>query len=256
MATNEIVHLEFGVDEYSSISNTTTSLYSLNTWTDSCTASKWNKYNIWMEEDTCGSTIATSYNYVDWHKWTTATSTNKMLKTWVRCHVSNGYLITTQDLDLKTPQEKLREVMQARHAPMILTSRKSLIEPEDVREIRARETLRRILGDQKFQRFLKDGFISVHAKSGKVYQIFPAHNFTKVYFQGKQVESLCVVLKGNFPPTDSLIMRYLIILNDEERFRGYAKKHSFTEKRAKELITDERTLTEIFKEMKSIKKVA
>tara|TARA_Y100000034_G_C6761153_1_gene339025 strand:- start:415 stop:753 length:339 start_codon:yes stop_codon:yes gene_type:complete len=78
---------------------------------------------------------------------------------------------------------------------------------------------------QKFRAFLKNGFISVRAKSGKVYQIFPGHDITCVFEQGKMIERLCVVLKGNFPPTDQLIVRYLILLNDEEKFRSIAVKN-------------------------------
>jgi hypothetical protein len=104
----------------------------------------------------------------------------------------------------------------------------------DVRETRARETLLRVLGEDKFKRFLKHGFVSVRAKSGLVYQIFPGHGITNVYEDGEKVERLCVVLRGNFPPTDSLIMRYLLILNDERDFRSHAIKHTVYKKRPEE----------------------
>jgi len=149
------------------------------------------------------------------------------------------------------PKERLRDIIQSRQAPVILTSRKPILTPKDVREIRARETLCRVLGEDKFQKFLKDGFVSVRAKSGMVYQIFPGNDITNVYKDGDHVERLCVVLKGQFPPTDSLIMRYLIILNDENRFRGYAIKHQIIMKKPK-IAADGRSLTEIFKELKNV----
>lgn len=154
-------------------------------------------------------------------------------------------------LPLPKPGERLRKIIQDRQAPMVFVSRKPVLMPQDEREIRARETLFRVIGADKFQKFLKDGFVSVRAKSGLVYQIFPGHGVTAVYRDGDQIERLCVVLKGEFPPTDSLIMRYLIILNDEAKFRSYAIKHQIIVKKP-QIIADERSLTEIFKELKKV----
>ena len=170
--------------------------------------------------------------------------------TWADCEYHPVKYPTPKIL---TPKERLKELLQTRHAPVILGTRKPLVVPTDIREIRARETLRRVIGDDKFQKFLKDGFITVRAKSGLSYQIFPAHGITAVYRDGVQVERLCVVLIGGFPPTDSLIMRYLIILNDENRFRGYAIKHQVFTKTPKVVISDERSLNEIFNEFKGRK---
>jgi hypothetical protein len=152
----------------------------------------------------------------------------------------------------KPISHRLREIIQSRQGPMLIARNKPMPIPMDVREMRARETLHRVLGDEKFRRFLRTGFVSVRAKSGLVYQIFPGHGVTQVYRDGEKVERLCVVLRGDFPPTDSLIMRYLLILNDENKFRGYAIKHSITKPEAP-LIVDERSLVEIFKEMKDAK---
>lgn len=166
-----------------------------------------------------------------------------------KCHVWYEY-----NAPVVKPQDRLREIIQSRHAPLIVASRKPLATPGDIREVRARETLCRLLGEDKFQRFIKDGFVSVRAKSGLIYQIFPGHGITNVYQNGDHIERLCVVLKGDFPPTDSLIMRYLIILNDENRFRGYAIKHQVIQKRSQAIVDDTRSLNEIFKELKEKRK--
>jgi|SRR5262252_243051 len=151
----------------------------------------------------------------------------------------------------KTPEERLKEILQARQAPAIIGSRKSIQVTADERERRARDTLRRVLGESKFRTFIKQGFVSVKAKSGKVYQIFPGNGITCVYDQGQMVERLCVVLTGNFPPTDSLIMRYILILNNEEMFRSKAVKHGvgqYTNDAVQAV--DDRPLPEIFAELK------
>lgn len=151
-------------------------------------------------------------------------------------------------------QRRFREIIEGRCAPNIIIRnndrRKPLPMPADIREQRARETLRRVIGEQKFRNFVRTGFVSVRAKSGLVYQIFPGHGITCVFDQGQLVDRLCVVLQGNFPPTDSLIMRYLMILNNEQQFRSYAIKHT---PRAEVLTigeADMRPLAEIFKELK------
>ncbi len=126
------------------------------------------------------------------------------------------------------PADRLRQMIRDRMGPSIHRGRKrtSLSIAMDVREERARQTLRRIIGEQAYRKFFRDGFITVVPKSGLTYRIFPGHGITEVYDRGIMVDRLCVVLQGNFPPTDSLLMRYLLILNDEGEFSKYAVKHS------------------------------
>jgi hypothetical protein len=115
--------------------------------------------------------------------------------------------------------------------------------------MRARETLRRVIGEDKFRDFVRKGSISVRAKSGFVYQIFPSHALTNVYNQGKLIDKLCVVLSGGFPPTDSLIVRYLMIINNEEEFRSKAIRHAVSPIAARVNKT-QRSLVEEFRSLK------
>jgi hypothetical protein len=154
-------------------------------------------------------------------------------------------------IKLATPAERLKETLRMRVAPRIYTHAKPLGFTKDLREIRARETLHRVLGEEKYKAFLRKGFISVMAKSGLVYQIFPGYDFTKVYDRGVMIDRYCVVLQGNFPPTDSLIMRYLMVLNNEQQFKSFAVKHGVGYHPAEiEIAQDNRSLLEIFKEYK------
>lgn len=153
---------------------------------------------------------------------------------------------------VKTPQERLREIIQSRQSPLIVRARKVIGPTEDVRETRARETLRRVLGEDGFRAFVRNGFISVRARSGLRYQIFPGHGITNVYQDGEQVERLCVVLRGDFPPTDSIIMRYLLILNDEQDFRKHAVSHQVFPKNMVRATVEAapKSLPELFRGMK------
>jgi hypothetical protein len=237
-----------------------------------CNSAATNAVEAWVEIDDYGDecyhcsngTTATTMKYYTWPRTGTSTAISaKNYNYYVRfrkrtqmwCEAGNWFIGTNKYKYVAPPKPKpgdrLREIIQARHAPMVLVSRKPILTPQDEREIRARETLFRVIGADKFQKFLKDGFVSVRAKSGLVYQIFPGHGVTAVYRDGEQIERLCVVLKGDFPPTDSLIMRYLIILNDEARFRSYAIKHQVIVKKP-QIVADERSLTEIFRELKKV----
>ncbi len=164
---------------------------------DSCGTStlNWN-YNIELTTGTATATVS-SINYHD--NW-------KIYKPTLKEHIS--------------------KIIKSRCSPLVITKRKSMNFSNDIREQRARETLKRIIGPQKFIGFIKHGFISAKGKSGLVYQIFPGSGITHVFEKGTLIERLCVVLKGNFPPTDSLIMRFLLILNNEQQFRSLSIKHS------------------------------
>lgn len=174
----------------------------------------------WRLFDYNGTSTSNSVNFkeyvVDVSKSLWCSDNYECDNTWV----FSGNLTLT-----KSPQERLREMIQSRQAPAIHCSRKALNPVASIEEMRARDMLRRVIGHDKFRDFMRNGFLSVMAKSGKVYQIFPGQDFTNVFLNGEKIEKLCVVLRGKFPPTDSLIMRYLLILNDEQDFRSYAIQH-------------------------------
>ena len=155
-----------------------------------------------------------------------------------------------------TPEERIREIIASRQAPRVFVRgdyRKALPHTNDIRELRARETLHRVIGDEKYQRLIRDGFVSVRGKDGLFYQIFPGHGITCVFNNGQMVERLCVVLQGNFPPTDSIIMRYLMLLNNPVQFRSFAIKHSVIQRQRPALVMpDGKSLPEIYAELKKI----
>ncbi len=123
---------------------------------------------------------------------------------------------------LLSPRDRLREILRSRHAPAIVLRGEPIKLPADHREQRARETLRMMLGEEKYRRFLTRGFVAIRAKSGLIYRLFPGYRQVEVYKLGALIEKLCIVLRGDFPPTDWLIMRYLLVLNDETDFRRRA----------------------------------
>lgn len=80
-----------------------------------------------------------------------------------------------------------------------------------------------MVGPRAFRSYLKNGFLSYRADSGRVYQIFPGHASVKVWHMGSHIESLCVIFQDRgLPPTDCVIMRLLMLEHDEEGFRKMA----------------------------------
>jgi hypothetical protein len=149
------------------------------------------------------------------------------------------------------PSERMRQIIQSRRAPAIIGTRKPLSLTAQERELRARETLRRIVGDMKYRKFLAQGFVTIRAPSGLVYQIFPGHQQTVVWNRGQPVERLCVVMVGDFPPTDSLVARYLMILSSEDQFRKLANVFKTYPSSLQHKQVDMRSLVDIFKELKA-----
>jgi len=204
------------------------------------------------------ATTTATTPYIDmWKSDATSTATTYTLNDWVK---DVGYYRwdkgeaewISKPVD---PMQRMREIIRSRQAPTILVARHGAGNPNDDREFRARETLRRMIGDGAFLRFLRKGFVSVRAKSGRVYQIFPGHKSTVCWENGKPIKSMCVILQGGFAPTDELIMRYILITTDEEDFWKRGNVWAAYPKSPQQSRTiDFRPLPEILAELK--KKVA
>lgn len=159
-----------------------------------------------------------------------------------------------------TPAHRLREAMRLRSVPPVDDRQYSrpLKGTSDEREIKARETLARIVGMDRYLKYVKRGFLAYRAKSGRVYHLTPGSETTTVYEGRKLVQRLCIYLSGapdpvdpmrlvQFPPTDALIVKFLMLKNDEEGFVKVANKQSLFPVRQ----PDMRPLVEIYEEIKA-----
>ncbi len=214
-------------------------------------------YTKWAEcgtTDTYGTagTAANWYNNID----TDSTCNVKWNTTgWNWYKASYNDLVSGLKPANVDPSQRISEIIASRQAPRIIIPdhRKAIQEPKDIREMRARETLKRVVGVEKYRSFQTKGFISVKGKDGKYYQLYPGHGLTHVFDQGQLVEKLCVVWPGDFTPTDSLIMRFLMILNNPAEFWAKAIKHGSNNSRKKLVVepVEARNLSDIFRELKA-----
>jgi hypothetical protein len=95
-------------------------------------------------------------------------------------------------------------------------------------ESKALDTLREMISEADFRRYLIYGFILVKGLSGKIYQISRFQRHTKVWEKGKKVEEVCAYIKDpKIPSTDKLIAFKTMIETDEELFRKAGNVYKF-----------------------------
>jgi hypothetical protein len=87
-------------------------------------------------------------------------------------------------------------------------------------EQKARDTLREMISESDYRKYLRYGFILTTGRSGKIYQIF-AYGHTKVWEQGVLSDEICVMLKNDkIPHTDRVIaLKTMIECSEEEFYR-------------------------------------
>jgi len=236
--------------------NTATILYNTSASATSSTYDAWttvapntitwstNKYNY-----------TNDYNTTDNYTWSTASDN------WLHHYDGDtGTLSLTSKLiglgyrnsKPKTAQEKLQEIIQARHTPAIHTNRQVMRVSADPREVKAHDTLQLLIGPQRYRQFLKNGYVTIHSQqNGKTYQVYPGTKFTHVYDHGKREQDLCIYLAHDFPPTDQLIAKILLIQTDPNHYHRIANKHRPSQKSIlAPLPASTLSLPEIYKELK------
>lgn len=82
-------------------------------------------------------------------------------------------------------------------------------------EEKARKTLRDLVSERAYRRYLTNGFIMVQASSGLYYQIFCDSRHTKIWQRNKVVGEICINTDGKCPPTDHVINLKMMLELDE-----------------------------------------
>jgi len=133
---------------------------------------------------------------------------------------------TPQYGDIKIPFEySLKMVLEHKIRTnigysILIKSRARDYEPIPKNEWNAIDTLREMITETEFRKYMKYGFILVQGKSGNTYQIFRYNKHIKVWNNGKVVEEICLRIKNlKIPPTDKLIAFKFMIETDEEDFK-------------------------------------
>jgi len=97
--------------------------------------------------------------------------------------------------------------------------RGDLVIPNTKAQQKALETLRELLSEKEFRKFIKYGFITVDSASGRTYQIYMNQLHVKIWEKGEITGELCAYIKNKkIPPIDKLIAFKTIIETDENEF--------------------------------------
>lgn len=103
---------------------------------------------------------------------------------------------------------------------IIVRSRANIIKGVPKNELCAIETLREMITEMEYRRYMTHSFITVSVSNGKIYQIFRNRDHVKIWQQGVLIEELCISLKDSkIPPTDKVIALKTMIEIDEESTR-------------------------------------
>lgn len=87
-------------------------------------------------------------------------------------------------------------------------------------EVTALDTLREMITEAEFRKYMVHGFILVKGESGRIYQIHRCASHTYVWENGQVVEEICVRIQDRrIPPTDNVIAFKVLIETDEEEFK-------------------------------------
>lgn len=132
----------------------------------------------------------------------------------------NNYADVAFDSRVMRFRRNLMPVIKSRAAPIDFGT------PE---EALALETLREVITEQEFRKYLKYGFVLVRGRSGATYQIYRNRSHVNVWIGGKKVEEVCVYLKAvdgkSAPDTDKVVAFKAMIEADEEAFKAMGNRY-------------------------------
>ncbi len=93
---------------------------------------------------------------------------------------------------------------------------KELKEKEEKAEETAKELLKSLISEADYELYLKEGYIQVESKGGKVYRIKPRDTI-EILKGGAHENSLCIVTKDTqLPASDEVLWKKLMVEADEK----------------------------------------
>jgi hypothetical protein len=126
---------------------------------------------------------------------------------------------------LDPKREKVRSGLQ-----VVVKSRADEMTGISPQERVAMDTLREMISEADYRRYLKYGFVVVRGDSGDSYQIFRNKQHLKVWRRDVLVEEICVRIKDwAVPPTDKIIAFITMILADEEAFKAMGNRYKMAQ---------------------------
>jgi len=83
-------------------------------------------------------------------------------------------------------------------------------------ELKARDSLRDVITEREWRRYVTNGFLVVNGTLGRRYQIFKDQRHIKVYDSVKNTHDICIHTVRDCPPTDHVLNLKMLIELDED----------------------------------------
>jgi hypothetical protein len=123
-----------------------------------------------------------------------------------------------KDMERRRKQEKLKH-----NLVIMVKSRAENIALQNApqNELLAIETLREMISEEAFKKYITHGFILVKGSDGCMYQIFRNKAHTRVWRGGKVIEEICVRIRSEMgaPATDNVIAFKTMVEANVEEFK-------------------------------------
>jgi len=149
-----------------------------------------------------------------------------------------------------TIKQVIKEVLK-NNIKLIMPSRQETLTIQaSIAEMKARETLRDMLSEKDYRKYLINGFVMVQGDSGKWYQIFMKQKHVRVYERGKFIKELCIYTSAKeCPPTDHVLNLKIMVECDEQAIWDNSNLYEPT-KKINKIIQEESNIIDIFSKLK------
>lgn len=205
-AMDACTYTTIGLDYTTAITDSTTALYSVpySTYADGVSTANitWNVYT-----DSTAGTVVNGSAY--WHPVTTSAT-------------GDSYIINTPAYDWK---QQIKNLIKSNLLIKVGGNRRAL-KQGDLKELKARDTLRDMITERDWRRYVTNGFIMVKGASDFSwngvqgpfwYQVFNDGRRVQVYKDGNHVHSICIHTDKICPPSDHVINIKVLVEIDESQ---------------------------------------
>ena len=124
---------------------------------------------------------------------------------------NTGYFTHGQDTPLTLAKRRIKRQLTQEG----LCQRRFLEALRGPEEQKARNTLRDMISEQEWRRYVTNAFLMVRGSSGRWYQVFADQRHTQVFERGKNIAGLCIHSDRTCPPSDHVINLKLLVEFDE-----------------------------------------
>jgi len=153
--------------------------------------------------------------------------------------------------DAATIKKVMRSIIKKNLLIPLVSRHEMLTIQATVAEMKARASLRDMLAESQWGKYVTNGFIMVQGNSKKWYQIFMKQKHVRVYDKGKFIKELCIHTAANeVPPTDHVLNLKIMVECDEQAVWDNSNPYDPTAKSNRIIQEDSESLIDALSKLK------